>query len=389
MWRANATSRARRRPSKKPSTMKIHSIDSIIVDLPVVRPHKLAMATIHHHSLVIVRLRTDEGVPGTGEIAIIPHYGEESPEAVKATVDHVLAPQLIGLDPRQIGLLLQRMDQTIKGNSYAKAGIEMACHDASARFLGVPVSALLGGLVVSRLPVLWVLGNGEVGPDVDEAESKLSARTHRLFLVKIGHGDPQENVSRALAIKRALGARASVRVDVNQGWDEATACWGIERLQEGGIDAIEQPVPSWNQAAMQRLAARFAVPIMADEPVTTPEQALSYAAHAAADAFSIKVTKHGGIARTRQVAAIAEASGISLFGGTMIEGAIGTSASAQVFASVPRLAWGCQLFGPQLLTDDVTIGRVAYEDFELVVPTGPGLGFEIDEDKLAHYRRRA
>lgn len=369
--------------------MKIDSIASVIVDLPVARPHKLAMATIHRHSLVLVRLRTSDGATGTGEIAIIPNYGEESPEAVKSVIDQVLAPHLLGQDPRRIGHLLLRMDQAIKGNAYAKAGIEMACHDAGARALGVPVSSLIGGLVVPRLPVLWVLGNGEIGPDIDEAEACLSARTHRLFLVKVGHGEPAENVARALAIKHALGGRASVRVDANQGWDEATAGWAIERLQDGGIDAVEQPVPRWNLPAMRRLAERFVVPIMADEAVATPEDAAAFAREAAADAFSIKPTKHGGIARTRQVAAIAEASGISLFGGTMIEGAIGTSASAQVFASIPRLAWGCQLFGPQLLTDDVAAGRVTYEDFELVVPTGPGFGIDLDEDKLDHYRRRS
>lgn len=369
--------------------MKIDSIETVIVDLPVARPHKLAMATIHRHSLVLVRLRTAEGATGTGEIAIIPHYGEESPESVKATIDHVLAPHVLGHDPRRIGALLQRMDQAIKGNAYAKSGIEMACHDVTARALGVPVVDLLGGMVTPRLPVLWVLGNGEVGPDVAEAEARLEARTHRLFLVKIGHGDPAENVARALAIKRALGDRASVRVDVNQGWDESTASWGIERLQDGGIDAIEQPVPRWNLPAMQRLAERFAVPIMADEAVATPEDAMAYARQAAADAFSIKPSKHGGIARTRQVAAIAEAAGISLFGGTMIEGAIGTSAYAQVFASLPQLKWGCQLFGPQLLTDDIAAGRIAYDNFELVVPTGPGFGIEVDEDKLNHYRRAA
>ena len=369
--------------------MKIASIDTVIVDLPVARPHKLAMATIDRHSLVLVRLRTDDGVEGLGEIAIIPHYGEEAPAAVKAVIDEYLAPHLIGLDPGRAELLLQRMDKLIKGNAYAKGGIEMACLDATARSLGVPVAALFGGLVVERLPVLWVLGNGEVGPDVDEAERKLEERMQRLFLVKIGHGDPAENVNRALAIKRVLGDRASVRVDVNQGWDESTAAWGIERLEAGGIDAIEQPVPRWNIGAMRRLAERFAVPVMADEAVATIEEALAYAREAAADAFSIKLTKHGGLTRSKRVAGIAEAAGVSLFGGTMIEGQIGTSASAQLFGTLPHLAWGCQLFGPQLLTDDiVTRPVVRYEAFELVIPTAPGLGVEIDEDKLARYRRQ-
>jgi len=367
--------------------MKIESIESIIVDLPVVRPHKLAMATIHKHSLVIVRIQTDEGVTGLGEIAIIPHYGDEAPGAVKSIIDECLAPSLIGKDPRRFEQLVLLMDQLIKGNHYAKGGIEMACVDAAAKQLGVPAADLFGGRVFERLPTLWVLGNGQVEADLREAENKLQAGEHRLFLVKIGHGDPRENVDRALAVKRALGDRASVRVDVNQGWDEATATWGIERLQDGGIDVIEQPVARTNIDAMRRLTERFAVPIMADEAVATVDDAMAYARHAAADAFSVKLTKHGGMTRTKRIAGIAEAAGISLFGGTMIEGQIGTSAYAQLFSTLPNLKWGVQLFGPQLLTDDVSVKAVRYENYELIVPTLPGFGTQLDEDKLAFYRR--
>lgn len=368
--------------------MKIEAIQSVIVDLPVARPHKLAMATINRHSLVLIRVRMDTGIEGLGEIAIIPHYGEEAPEAVKAMIDHCLAPHLVGQDATAIEQLLIRMDKVVKGNGYAKAGIEMACIDAYAKSLGVPASSLFGGVVNERLQVLWVLGNGQVGPDLQEAEMLLERRTHKLFLVKCGSGDPAENVVRALAIKKALGDRASVRVDINQGWDESTACWGIERLEAGGIDAIEQPVSRWNVGAMRRLAERFTVPIMADEAVVTPEDAMTFAREGAADAFSIKVTKHGGMTRTKRVAGIAEAAGISLFGGTMIEGQIGTSAYAQVFATVHKLQWGCQLFGPQLLTDDIAAEPVVkYENFELIVPSKPGFGVTLDEDKIKFYRR--
>lgn len=367
--------------------MKVSHIESMVIELPLKRPHKLAMATIRSHTLVLVRVRTDEGIVGVGEIAIIPHYGAESPGAVKSVIDECLAPQLIGRDPSRVADLLIAMDQVIKGNAFAKAGIEMAFMDIAARSMGVAVSALLGGLVTPRLPVLWVLGNGEIGLDIEEAEQRLIERTHRLFLVKIGKGEREENVARALAIKKALGNRASVRVDVNQGWDEATACWAIKRLQDGGIDVVEQPVAAWNRDAMRRLTERFTVPIMADEAVCTIDDAMAFAREGAADAFSLKLSKHGGMFRTRQVASIAEASGISLFGGTMLEGNIGTAAYAQVFATFPSLKWGCQLFGPQLLVDDVASTRVEYEDFHLVVPSGPGIGIELDEEKVRFYQK--
>lgn len=367
--------------------MKIASIESFIIDLPVIRPHKLAMAVINRHSQVIVRIKTQCGAEGLGEIAIIPHYGEESPGAVKSVIDECLAPYLIGYDVRQFGRIIQRMDQVIKGNAYAKGGLEMACVDATARAQGVPAHQLFGGKVHDTIPLLWVLGNGVIEKDIEEAQRKLADRQYRLFLVKIGSGSPRENVERALAVKAALGDAASVRVDINQGWDEPTATWGIAELQAGGIDVIEQPLPRHDHAGMRRLTERFAVPIMADEGVATPEEAFLIAGSRAADAFSVKVTKHGGLVRTKQVAGIAQAAGLSLFGGTMIEGQIGTSAYAQIFSTMSNLTLGAQLFGPHLLTDDVATQVMQFRDYELLVPDAPGFGTTIDEDKLKFYTR--
>lgn len=368
--------------------MKIASIETFIIDLPVARPHKLAMATIDAHSQIIVRVRTEDGVVGLGEIAIIPHYGEEAPGALKSLIDECLAPYLKGYDVRNFNQILRRMDQIIKGNAYAKAGIEMACVDATARALDVPAHQLFGGKVQDTIPLLWVLGNGVIEQDIEEARSKLDAKQYRLFLVKIGSGDPKENVKRALAVKNALGDHASVRVDINQGWDEPTATWGIAQLEAGGIDVIEQPLPRHDYEGMRRLTERFTVPIMADEGISTPEEALLIASKRAADAFSVKITKHGGMVRTKQVAGIAEAAGIKLFGGTMIEGQIGTSAYAQIFSTMPNLTLGAQLFGPHLLTDDIASKIITFRDYEMIVPDAPGFGTQLDEDKLRFYTRK-
>jgi len=365
--------------------MKIERIVTTLIALPLRRPHRLAMATITDHAMVIVQLFTDEGCVGVGEVSVIPNYGAETPGAIRHVIDDYLAPRLLGEDPRNTMAVLACMEQAIPGNAYAKAGVEMACLDCAGRALGVPVSTLLGGVVRRRMPALWVLGHGEIGPDVAEAEELMEQRSHRLFLVKVGKGDAAENVARALAIKKALGDAASVRVDANQGWDETTATWCIERLEAGGIDAVEQPVPAWNRGAMKRLAARFTVPIMADEAVCTLQDAMALAGESAADAFSIKVSKHGGMLRARQVATVAEAAGISLFGGTMLEGGIGTSACAQLFSTFPSLAFGCQLFGPRLLKDDVSSTPVTYENFDLVLSDSFGLGADIDPEKLRHY----
>lgn len=369
--------------------MKIDRITSTIVDLRLRRAHRLAMTTMAGHTLVIVQMHTTEGITGLGELSIIAGYNEMSANAAKGVIDEVLAPLLIGQDPRRLWHVLSLMDRAIKGNLPCKAALEMACVDIAARALDVSSAALLGGTVRERLEMLWVLASGDTQQDVQEAQQKLELRTHRHFLVKIGAGDPQENVQRATAIRDALPAAATVRVDVNQAWDEATARWAIPALHAGGIAVVEQPVHASSMDAMRRLTHASPITVMADEAVATAQEAMAYASTHACDALSIKVTKHGGLMRTAQIAHMASAGGLAIFGGTMIEGAIGTSACAQLYSTLPDLHWGCQLFGPQLLEDDVAYSQLHYEDFALVVPPGPGFGAAIDPDRLAYHQRHS
>jgi muconate cycloisomerase len=368
--------------------VKIERITSTIVDLRLHRTHRLAMATMAGHTLVIVQMHTDEGVTGLGELPVIAGYNEMAAGAAKSIIDEVLSPLLIGQDPRQLWQVIAEMDRAIKGNLPCKAALEMACVDIAARALGVSSAALFGGAVRDRLEMLWVLASGDLEQEIREAREKLAQRTHRHFLVKIGTGDASDNVRRASAIREALPEAATVRVDVNQAWDEATARWAIPALHAGGIAVVEQPVHASSIDAMRRLTSASPISVMADEAVATPQDAMAYASTHACDALSIKATKHGGLMRTAQIAQIASAGGLALFGGTMIEGAIGTAACAQLYSTLPDLQWGCQLFGPQLLTDDVAISTLRYEDFALRVPDGPGFGATLDPDKLAHYERR-
>jgi muconate cycloisomerase len=368
---------------------QITSVEAILVDLPTIRAHKLSMTTMQQQTMVVIRLRSSDGMEGIGEATTIGglSYGEESPEGIKLTIDTYLAPALIGQDATNINAAMLTLNKVARGNRFAKSGLETALLDAQGKRLGVPVSALLGGAVRKTLPVLWTLASGDTARDIEEAEMLLNERRHNTFKLKIGRRSVRDDVAHVSKIKAALGDRAKVTVDVNQAWNEVDAALGIQALEAAGIDLIEQPTPRENRGALARLAARFIVPIMADEGVTGPEDALDLVRDACADVFALKIAKSGGIYGMMRTAAIADAAGVSLYGGTMLEGSIGSIASAHGFSALPQLAWGTELFGPLLLKDDIVANRPQYRDFDLHLPQGPGLGLQIDEDKLAFYRR--
>jgi muconate cycloisomerase len=368
---------------------QITSVEAILVDLPTIRAHQLAMATMQQQTLVIVRLRSSDGIEGIGEATTIGglSYGDESPEGIKLTIDTYLAPALAGQDATNINDAMLKLNKVARGNRFAKCAIETALLDAQGKRLGVPVSTLLGGAVRKTLPVLWTLASGDTQRDIDEAETLLAERRHNTFKLKIGRRSVRDDVAHVSRIKAALGDRAKVTVDVNQAWNEVDAALGIEALEAAGIDLIEQPTPREQRGALARLASRFIVPIMADEAVTGPEDALELVRGTCADVFALKIAKSGGIYGMMRTAAIADAAGVSLYGGTMLEGSIGSVASAHGFSALPQLAWGTELFGPLLLKDDIVTARPQYRDFDLHMPEGPGLGLHIDEEKLAFYRR--
>ena len=371
--------------------LKIETVESCLVDLPTIRPHVLAMATMMRQTVCIVRIRCSDGVVGIGEATTIGgmSYGPESPETIKLAIDTYFAPLLLESNPSRPAMIMAALNKAIVGNHFAKCAIETALLDATGKRLGLPVSELLGGRRRDQLPVAWTLASGDTGRDIEEAEQMLAARRHRIFKLKIGKRAVAADVAHVAEIKAALGDRASVRVDVNQAWDEPTAARGLAMLEAAGCDLVEQPVAAHLRGAMARLARQFTIPVMADEALTGPASAFPFAAEAAADVFAVKIQQSGGLFAAAAVGAIAEAAGIGLYGGTMLEAGVGTAASAHVFSTFASLSFQTELFGPLLLTEEILAEPLTYADFCLKVPSGPGLGVTLDEDKVAFFRRDA
>jgi muconate cycloisomerase len=369
--------------------LTIEDVKSTIVDVPTIRKHKLSSLSVTAQSYVIVELRLANGVTGIGEAATLggPRWSEESVESIKATIDTYLAPALIGSVGNRFVAARARMDEAAKRNNAAKSAIETALFDAVGKTLEVPAVQLLGGAVRDSIPVLWTLASGDPGQEIEEAEGKIAARLHNKFKVKIGAQVPAADMARLRRLASALEGRATLIVDANQAWDETTALRCLPVLADIGVALVEQPLPAWDLPGMGRLRARSWVPLMADECVFSTHEMLDVVRSGAADVVSLKLVKHGGLLATRDVAAVAAAAGIGLYGGCLLESSIGAAAHLQVFAGLRDLAWGCEHFGPQILTEDLVTEPLRFEDFHIHLPAGPGLGVTLDPAQLRCYAR--
>lgn len=371
--------------------LRIERIEARILDIPTIRAHKLSFGAIFRQSPVIVQLWLNDGACGFGEAATIggPSWNEESPESILHAINQYLAPAVTGQDAGRFEQLIRQMDVVCKGNRFAKAAVEMAAIDAVARSLDVPAYQLLGGKVHDSLPLASVHASGDSDKDIEEAERMLEIRRHRIFKLKIGARTPQEDVAHVSRISRAVNGRASMTVDINQAWNGNTARRYVPELIDAGVTLFEQPVAQWNEEALRDLTATLphTALVMADETVCSPQDAMRLARHKACHVFSLKIAKHGGLVRTRAVAAIANAADIGWYGGTMLETSLGSAASAHVFATLPGVHHNCELFGPQLLVDDIVETQMERRDYELVLPDGPGFGVTVVPERLARFDR--
>lgn len=382
--------------------MKITACEVFLVAVPSRREHTWAskMETpIGHHA--IVRLDTDDGVSGWGEAPAIAtwggahgrHYGE-TPETVKHMVEAYLVPAVRGLDPAEIAVVHARMDKVVKGNPYAKAAVDIACYDLAGKAQGVPVSTLLGGRLREGIEVTHSLGIMEVDRCVAEAEQAVAEGA---LTIKCKTGlDPERDVELVRRLRETLGSAVKIRVDGNEGYRTIAEAIAVTRRQEEyDLLLCEQPVAG--AEGLARVAERIESPVMADESAWTVHDILELYDLRAAECFSCYVTKPGGLHRARQQAELAAALGIYCDIGGSIELGIGNAANLHLGAALPNaiLPSVCPVTkpagadGPEIAgiyyLDDVVTEPFRFEDGKVLVPDGPGLGVEVDVEKLARY----
>lgn len=367
--------------------MKITALKISAVNIPTVKRYQIAViGTITTTQSVIVEMFTDECLVGIGETDPALAFTGESQETVMTMLQHHLGPAVIGMDPRALETLHQRMEAVTAGNPFAKAAIDLASHDLLGKSLGAPVYQLLGGLVRDRIPIMWSLGSDPPEENVRQAVVKVE-EGYRTIGLKLGVLPPEIDIERVASVRRAIGPDIKLRCDANQGWSVGTAIKTIHKLEEFDVAMVEQPVPRWDIEGLAQVVDAVSIPVGVDESLSSPRDALRIIKNRAADFYSIKTTKQGGLLKAKEIAAMVNASGGRLFVNSMIEMGVSVMSGLHFAASTPGLFdIGHALTSVRRLKDDILKQPVLYQGAEIIVPRDRiGLGVELDEEKMARY----
>ncbi|HTT48116.1 MAG TPA: enolase C-terminal domain-like protein [Pseudolabrys sp.] len=365
--------------------MPIKSIEPIAVSLPMLKPVIMAGEEVRRADNVLVRIEADDGMIGWGEAASAPVMTGETLESIVTAV-HYLAPGLRGREPADIEGALAAMDGRMYGNHGAKAAIEIALHDLAGKAAGKPVHALLGGKKRSRLPLLAVVGGGDLDGDLRDAEKKKAAG-FTAYKIKVGIDTAENDAARTRAICRQLGSGLLISADANQGFTTEQAIDFVRAVTACGLDFFEQPVVAGDLAGMAAVAAAAGeIAIGADEGIHSLADIRRHHERKAARGVSLKAIKLGGLRGVVEAGRLCDSLGMSVNVSCKTgESSIACAAALHAASVIPNIAWALTLTHIAL-AEDVAGEPIRSERGHVNSLDRPGLGITVDEDRVRRHR---
>lgn len=352
--------------------MRITDIRLAKLSVPLRVPFKTALRTVNSVEDVIVEIHTDTGLVGYGEApptgAIT---GDTTGAILGALRDHII-PSLVGQELDALEPLMKRLDKAVVHNTSAKAAVDIALYDLYGQMLGTPVYKLLGASRKSITTDLTI----SVNPPEEMAKDALVAISRGYDTLKIKVGiDPTLDVARLAAVREAVGKNVRLRIDANQAWTPKQAVMLLNQMQERGLDIelVEQPVAGRDFEGLRYVTERSYVPVMADESVFSPEDAMKIMQMGAADLINIKLMKCGGIHNALKIASAAEVYGMECMIGCMLEAKVSVNAAVHL-ACAKSVITKVDLDGPVLCSEDPVEGGSIFDERTITVSDAPGLG---------------
>ena len=332
---------------------------------------------------LLVFLRTNAGVTGLGEMSDV---GFPIDPPARRALRTKLMEQLHGCDPFELAAI-QRKLSAVAWEHQVLCGIDIALHDLLARALDLPLYQLLGGKLRDRIPFAYPLAPCGIEADVEAnlgRIERLQEAGHRAIRYYFGQDLDLDERLLTLMRDRWGGDVELVALDASGRFGPDRAIEVIRRFAPYGPALVESPIAGRHRApAAQFDAVRAQVEVPISEHI--PDASTAATLHASVDVFNVGVG-YAGITACRKLFATAEVLGVKALAGSTVELSVGTAARAHVIAATPNIAFPCYPSGPLVYQEQVVAQRVCYEAGHILVPDGPGLGVEIDQERLRRQR---
>lgn len=354
--------------------MKITDVRIGKISVPLRVPFKTALRTVNSVEDVIVEIHTDTGAVGYGEAPPTGAVtGDTTGAIIGALKDHIIKT-ITGRDVDEFEDLLQAVQKCVIKNTSAKAAVDMALWDLYGQLYKIPVYKMMGGARKSIVTDITI----SVNDPEEMARDAVNAieRGYDCLKVKVG-ANPALDVARLEAVRKAVGPDTCIRIDANQAWSPKEAVRILNNMQEKGLDIefVEQPVKAHDFEGMKYVTERSYVPVLADESVFSPEDAMKIMQMGAADLVNIKLMKCGGLYNALKIASAAEVYGVECMIGCMLEAKVSVNAAVHL-ACAKNIITKIDLDGPVLCSEDPVIGGAIFNEKEITVSDKPGLGIK-------------
>ena len=358
--------------------MRIESFELRRLELPLVTPFRTSFGLQTVRDVLLVFAHTTDGVTGYGECVALadPVYSEEFVDGAEQVITRYLAPAVLA-GGEVTAADVARLTSGFVGHRMAKAAVEMAVLDAQLRTAGMSLAAFLGGVRTSVDVGVSVGITPTISELLDVVRGHVAEGYHRIKL-KI---QPGFDLAPVAAVREALGPDLLLQVDANTAY-RADAMDLLSRLDAFDLLLVEQPFGHDDIELHARLAARMRTPICLDETLTSATTTAAAIRAGACEIANIKAGRVGGYLEARRVHDVATALDVPVWCGGMLETGIGRAANLAL-AALPGFTLPGDISGSsRYYREDITPPFVA-RDGRMAVPDGPGIGVEVDEERIA------
>lgn len=364
--------------------MKITRIEAIPYAIPYLKPLKFASGAVHIAEHILVRVHGEDGLYGEAEAPPRPFTYGETQAGIKAVIEGIFAPQIIGLKVLEREKVQARINRTV-GNPCAKGALDIALWDLAGKLLNQPATTLLGGYS-DRLRVSHMIGFDDPARMVDLAQSFVEQYGITTFKVKVGRNPFQLDVGVCRALRAHFGDQVDLYIDGNRGWTASDSARALRAMEDLDLLFAEELNPADDVMGRRWLVKQAKIPFFADESVSRPAEVVRELLDGSATAISIK-TARTGFTQSQRVLFLSESLGVENYIGNQIDGQLGTMASL-VFGAAYQATAGraAELSNFLDMSDDLLTEPLQITGGEMVIRPGAGLGVTVDEDKLSRYR---